>query len=216
MLIKYTTLSYILMYEYVLNNLSLIGGIMNKKELLFNSGIKVISEKGFINTRVSDITSEASVSVGTYYNYFKDKEDFLFYVFLNESEVYNSYYTQVNSKPITPLEKYSMLLDLVINRCLSNVELYLVIYNEKTTIPKLLEYDKLLILNKEKTIYTNNMENLFGEGKRLGQFKDLPTEIFTTVIDSLILSMACDNSRTSNKNYTSEMKKFLLDLVIKT
>ena len=49
--------------------------IKNTKDNLVNSAIKTFGEKGFWNTRVSDIVKNAGVAQGTFYLYFKSKED---------------------------------------------------------------------------------------------------------------------------------------------
>ena len=56
------------------------------KEKLIISAIKVFSEKGFFNTKVSDIVKEAGVAQGTFYLYFKNKEE----IFLKIIQVINS------------------------------------------------------------------------------------------------------------------------------
>lgn len=59
------------------------------KTKLIESAIKVFSEKGYFNTRVSDIVKEAGVAQGTFYIYFKSKEDaFLFIVNMIVSQLY--------------------------------------------------------------------------------------------------------------------------------
>ncbi len=47
------------------------------RKRLIEAGKKVIFEKGFHRARVSDITSEAGLAHGTFYLYFKTKDDFL-------------------------------------------------------------------------------------------------------------------------------------------
>ncbi len=47
------------------------------KERILRAGKRVIFQKGFYRARVSDITSEAGVAHGTFYLYFRTKEDFL-------------------------------------------------------------------------------------------------------------------------------------------
>ncbi|MDQ7038421.1 MAG: TetR/AcrR family transcriptional regulator [Aquificota bacterium] len=47
------------------------------KERILKAGKRVIFQKGFYRARVSDITTEAGVAHGTFYLYFKTKEDFL-------------------------------------------------------------------------------------------------------------------------------------------
>jgi AcrR family transcriptional regulator len=46
-----------------------------KKRKIIVAGMKLFSDKGFHQTGVSEITSEANVSVGTFYSYFKDKKE---------------------------------------------------------------------------------------------------------------------------------------------
>jgi len=48
---------------------------MKTKEKLLHSAKKIFSEKGFYRTRVSDIVKDAGVSQGTFYIYFKSKEE---------------------------------------------------------------------------------------------------------------------------------------------
>ncbi len=50
------------------------------KERIVEAGKRVIFEKGFNRARVSDITSSAGLAHGTFYLYFKTKEEFLLYL----------------------------------------------------------------------------------------------------------------------------------------
>ncbi|MEF3255842.1 MAG: TetR/AcrR family transcriptional regulator [Deferribacterales bacterium] len=47
----------------------------DKKNLLIDSAVEVFSEKGYWNTKISDIVKKADVAQGTFYLYFKNKED---------------------------------------------------------------------------------------------------------------------------------------------
>ncbi len=55
---------------------------MTKKELLLENAERLFNENGFYNTTVEDITKASGVAKGTFYTYFKAKEDILVY-FLN-------------------------------------------------------------------------------------------------------------------------------------
>ncbi len=48
---------------------------MDTKEKLLNSAKKLFSKKGYYETKVSDIVADAGLSQGTFYLYFKSKED---------------------------------------------------------------------------------------------------------------------------------------------
>ena len=56
----------------------------NKHQKILDAAIKVFSEKGFYNSRVSEIAKEANVADGTIYLYFKNKDDILISLFEEE------------------------------------------------------------------------------------------------------------------------------------
>lgn len=47
-----------------------------KRERLINAGITLFSRQGFSDTTIEEITSQAGVAKGTFYLYFKDKQQF--------------------------------------------------------------------------------------------------------------------------------------------
>lgn len=56
----------------------------NKHQKILKAAVKVFSEKGFYNSRVSEIAKEANVADGTIYLYFKNKDDLLISLFEEE------------------------------------------------------------------------------------------------------------------------------------
>lgn len=52
------------------------------KEKLINSAIQIFSQKGFYNTKISDIVQNAGLAQGTFYLYFKSKEDIFMHIVL--------------------------------------------------------------------------------------------------------------------------------------
>ena len=56
----------------------------NKHQKILHAAIKVFSERGFYNSRVSEIAKEAEVADGTIYLYFKNKDDILISLFEEE------------------------------------------------------------------------------------------------------------------------------------
>jgi len=59
--------------------------VEDKKKDIFNCGKELFSAKGFKDTNVSDITKEAGIAVGTFYNYFPSKEKLFLAIFLEEN-----------------------------------------------------------------------------------------------------------------------------------
>ena len=44
------------------------------ESVIFETALKLFTEKGYFNTSVHDIQKEANVSIGSIYHYFKNKE----------------------------------------------------------------------------------------------------------------------------------------------
>ncbi|NPA51424.1 MAG: TetR/AcrR family transcriptional regulator [Aquificae bacterium] len=53
---------------------------VNTKDRLIWSAVKVFSEKGYFNAKISDIVKEAGLAQGTFYLYFSSKEDIFFQI----------------------------------------------------------------------------------------------------------------------------------------
>ena len=63
-----------------------------KKQLVFDSIETIVKGKELDSISISDITSEAEISRGTFYTYFKDKNDAIFTLFNNYYEkIYKSF-----------------------------------------------------------------------------------------------------------------------------
>jgi TetR/AcrR family fatty acid metabolism transcriptional regulator len=65
----------------VQNSKSNNGAVSDKREAILRSAIKVFAQKGYFNSKVSDIAKEAGIADGTVYLYFKSKEEILHSVF---------------------------------------------------------------------------------------------------------------------------------------
>ncbi|MBC7195225.1 MAG: TetR/AcrR family transcriptional regulator [Caldisericia bacterium] len=78
---------------------------MNKKEKIFEEALKLFLEKGFNETSIEDITKNASISKGSFYTYFKSKEELLENIvkeLLNNVE--NRFYLLIQKEKKEPLE----------------------------------------------------------------------------------------------------------------
>ncbi len=58
----------------------------DKRERILDGALKAFARKGFYNTKVSEIASEAGVADGTIYLYFKSKDDLLISLFEDRME----------------------------------------------------------------------------------------------------------------------------------
>lgn len=60
------------------------------KNKIYNTAVKLMEEKGFNNITIEDISKKAGVSVGSFYNYYKSKEDIFFEIYLKADEYFKN------------------------------------------------------------------------------------------------------------------------------
>jgi len=60
--------------------------MLDKKAVIFEAGRELFLLKGFKDINVSDITKQAKVSVGTFYNYYTSKEKLFAEIYFRENE----------------------------------------------------------------------------------------------------------------------------------
>lgn len=78
----------------------------NTYEKLYGIAVDQIERKGFQNITVEEICRKAGVSVGTFYNYFKSKNDILFDIF----KIADDYFLNVVSKNLDEGNVYDKIV----------------------------------------------------------------------------------------------------------
>jgi len=90
-----------------------------KREIAF-AAMQVFSEKGVVNTKISDIAVCAKIGKGTIYEYFKSKEDIFIFVFeILFSQIFTEISTVVN-KSNSPSEKLKQIISLSVSSFMDN------------------------------------------------------------------------------------------------
>lgn len=84
----------------------------DKKTLIYNSAKELFSRKGFKDTNVSNITKEAGIAVGTFYNYYSSKEKLFMDIFLEENAKLKKYCLQSLDLGQDPLTVVRQMLTL--------------------------------------------------------------------------------------------------------
>lgn len=79
-----------------------------KRKLIFETAAKVFAEKGYHQTSVKDIADEANISVGTFYLYFKNKEDLFEKLYDEMEQIINNIKAYAFKKnTLVPAERFS-------------------------------------------------------------------------------------------------------------
>lgn len=76
-----------------------------KRQFILGTAVKVFSKRGYHNTAVKDIVEEASISVGSFYFYFKSKEELFTELYLNITKEFQKIENKVLDVEHFPLAK---------------------------------------------------------------------------------------------------------------
>ncbi|WP_196894698.1 TetR/AcrR family transcriptional regulator [Aureivirga marina] len=181
------------------------------KEKLLEAGMSLICERGIEATSISEITGAVDLPKGSFYNYFRSKDEFV----LELVELYKKIILSYDHKEQDPKERlekiYEQHVDFFVgnnfkSECLTNVMCHEV--NEKNdsfrTITKNLVYNKKLLMYK---IY-----ELLQKEHRL--FTHLSLEDFIDLMDSgLRGAMIRSKIMKDQKPFDVYMKFLFKDLI---
>ena len=109
----------------------------NKKKLILKAGEEIISKKGFSNATIEEITKRAKVGKGTFYLYFKNKDD-LFYSIIKEGL----------DALVIEIRKTIEKIDDFFEKLKKGIEMYLTYHQKNYFLFKILLQEKPFLKNK--------------------------------------------------------------------
>jgi len=84
--------------------------VEERREQIIKAATKLFSEQGYYLTTIQDIASEAGISVGLIYQYFKDKDDVLFLTLKLVLETYEKVIPEAIEGTEHPLERLCLAI----------------------------------------------------------------------------------------------------------
>ena len=187
-----------------------------KKELILQASMKVFSEQGFHNAKISKIAEIAGIGAGSVYLYFKSKESILEEIFLSSwQKIFSKLQELVGTNEYSESEKIKMLIASIIESLNNNTSLAKVILHEyrfwngsqNEQINNYVKDSKLLL------------DSILTEGKKNNQFRknlnvDLAIEYFVGGIWHLLAFWAIHNESLSVELLQEETERLLLNGLI--
>lgn len=82
---------------------------LETKKAIYESALKLFKEKGFDNVLIEDITTSAGTSKGSFYTYFKSKDEVFIEYYKNIDDLYEKFLIDVKDNP-SPQEKLIYVL----------------------------------------------------------------------------------------------------------
>ncbi len=140
----------------------------DKKELIRQAAVKVMSKQGFYNTKASQIADEAGIAVGTIYNYFNNKEDILDYIFEVELEKRLGYLKALEQEQLDFWGKLELFFSKHFQEISENLALGEILVREKDFPKK----NGSVSINKYLTRIPNILEMLIKKAQEDGEIKD--------------------------------------------
>ncbi len=181
----------------------------DKRTTILDAALRTFVRRGYAETKVSEIASEAGVAEGTLYNYFNSKEELLLALF---DEKWNSIITEIRGKINSlddPNEKLKAVFALVVRMFKKNrqlAELFMIdikqssIFLNNYTINRIIEFLDLI-------------EEILKEGKQKGIYRrDIDTRVAKMVIfgaaQGILLSWVLSESKAArNKSFNFSLFK---------
>lgn len=140
----------------------------DKRERILEGALKAFARKGFYNTKVSEIASEAGVADGTIYLYFKNKDDLLISLFEDRMEwVIERLRNELESVEGDVIEKIRRAVEMHFQLAADEPELAEFITVELRQSAKFMKEYK----NPRFLDYLRILEGLVAEGQREGSIR---------------------------------------------
>lgn len=186
----------------------------DKRERILEGALKAFAEKGFYNTKVSEIADEADVADGTIYLYFKNKDDLLISLFEDRMEwIIDRFEREMDGVEGGIIEKIRRFVELHFQLAVNNPELAEFITVELRQSAKFIkEYD-----NPKFRDYLGLLEALIEEGQSEGIFgRDLNSRLlsraFFGALDEVLLQLTLTDAEPEDvSDEVEQVSSMLID-----
>ncbi|MEA4964611.1 MAG: TetR/AcrR family transcriptional regulator [Oscillospiraceae bacterium] len=119
-----------------------------KRQMILDTAAKVFAAKGYHNTTVKDIVDKAAVSVGSFYFYFKSKDDLFTELYMSIADKFHT-----NTMRVLDVENFSLLKNFT-RVMMANLWLY----EQNRDISKIMLLEAAVINPEFQQIRTDSMK----------------------------------------------------------
>jgi len=173
---------------------------VDKRAVILDAALKTFVKRGYPETRVSEIASEAKVAEGTLYNYFKSKEDLLLALFDEKWGGIIDGIRKKISRLDDPNKKLKVMFSVVVRLFRKDrhlAEIFLVDVKQSSIFMKNYPVNRVVE-------FIDLIEEILEEGKRKGIYrKDLDTHVAKMIIfgaaQGILLSWVLSESAAERK-----------------
>jgi len=124
----------------------------DKKILIVNSAINLFYKRGYIDTKVEDITKDAGVAKGTFYIYFKSKDDLIYNIVKNSMLKYEKTFNNVNDNKKEFTELIRETIKIKIKFAIENEKIFIILVGALFNSTNVSVAMRDLLIEKNKNI----------------------------------------------------------------
>ncbi|MGC8719935.1 MAG: TetR/AcrR family transcriptional regulator [Thermodesulforhabdaceae bacterium] len=182
-----------------------------KYERILDAAIRVFAQKGFYQSRVSDIAREAGVADGTIYLYFKNKDDILISIFEEKMRSAIAIFQQELSQTENALSKLKRFVRVHLDLFRQNPELAAVLQVELRQSSRFMKEYKKVELKR----FLDIIGDIVKQGQEEGLFrKDLPVSLVKRFIfgalDEVISTWVLSGGRFNLTDYADVLSDLFI------
>lgn len=187
--------------------------VKDKRELIRETAIEVIAELGFHNATTDRIADEAGVSVGTIYNYFRNKEAILEYIFQVELDRRRTYLKKIQQESLSLKEKLERLLIMHFQAINENPAVGIILAREH---PTPIQNSLPTTIRDFLEGIPNQISKLLDKGVQNGEIRPCDTQIIAAAIfgaiSAVVLYAVGQNSEGDRAHILQQAARELVDL----
>lgn len=177
-----------------------------KRKNILEAAAKIFSEKGYIEASIKNITDEAKVAVGTFYNYFNDKEEVLEQIYEEISNMSLKAASEVSmNKDDSISQKFTLAMAYVINIYAKNKNLSKILLVKSMGINEAFEKKRWEILDRTNVYLRQILEHLKKQHSLNIHDVNVTSVLLTQSIFGVIIYWL-------NEKFTSDLKDIIFSL----
>ncbi|MGM0922153.1 MAG: TetR/AcrR family transcriptional regulator [Bacillota bacterium] len=182
-----------------------------RKEQIIEAALRVFARRGIIGTKMSMIASEAGISAGLLYRYFKSKDELFTTLVQQATDESIAGIKSIYQLPGSPLDKIKTLTGEILNE---GSQLYFMLMHHARTSDEVPIAAKKLIEENSMKTYIDILEPLFIEGQKQGELAEgNPCELISCYLS--VLSGLMTLNIQGDENYQMPKVDLLLRFVVR-
>lgn len=172
-----------------------------KKRDIQRAALAVISKKGYANTKMADIASEAGIGKGTIYEYFRSKEDIFSIAFTSMFKEMERQMAERLAQAHSPVDKLASIIDVTLSSFSGEQREFAGIMMDVWAEGVRHKDDRILKIFDIQQIYAQYrlmISSILQEGIEQGQFRPVNTHMMASLMigamDGLMLQLIMEEN----------------------